>query len=203
MKDTFIIKDYISREEYKKEFDRIAKVILNTVNLITVKNTYLIREIEFYYYSLNHIDFYCHNNSRQLLNSRFYFHRYNDPEKYINLKRKGLDITFGNSENIYGGILIRTIQNNQSGKIYQGIGILTNLILNDIGGSLEIEKLYNSNKSVFDSTNSKIYLIESADNELKIFKKHRQGLKLDTRDLDKFYFVAKYNYFTYPEIEEL
>ena len=137
-----------------------------------------------------------------MLNSRFYFHRYKDPEKYINLKRKGLDITFGNNKGIYGGILIRTLQNKKSGEIFQGIGNITTLIINDIGGTSEIKKLYESDKDVFDK-NSKLFLSASEDNELKIYMKHRQGLNINPKDFDKFYIDSKYNYCTYPEIREL
>ena len=60
-------------------------------------------------------DFYCHKNERQLTNQKLYFHRFKDPvkdpEKYERLKQKGMDITVGNGESIFGGILIRTIEN--------------------------------------------------------------------------------------------
>lgn len=202
MKDLLNIKKFEKREEYQIEFDRVAKDILNSYELRTPANSYLIREIEFYYYTENHTDFYCHKNDRQLNNSTFYFHRFKDPEKYLRLKQKGIDITFGKQENIYGGILIRAIQDINSGNVYTGIGKLTNRIIDEIGGTKEIQKLYDSNNSVFDKSSS-LYLLNSHNNGLRIFKKHRQGLNQKASDSDKFYLKSVYNYFTYPKISEL
>jgi hypothetical protein len=192
----FSIKEYNCKEDYSIEFSRIAKIILNCVDLVTLKNSYLIREIEFYYYSAYHTDYYCHKVPRQQLNSRFYFHRFKDPDKYVNLKRKGLDITIGNNNEIYGGILIRAIQNKKTGEIYNGIGNLTNLIINEIGGTSEIEKIYKLEIDVFNN-NSCLFLSSSSDKGFRIFKKQRQGLNLISKDTDRFYIDSKYNYFTY------
>jgi len=38
---------------------------------------------------------------------------------------------------------------------------------------------------------------------LKVFKKQRQGLNHKKEDAYRFFLDAKYNYFTYPEIEEI
>jgi hypothetical protein len=202
MTETLIIKDYNNRRDYEFEFDRIAKVILNNFELRTLKSTYIISEIEFYYYSRNHTDYYCHKNLRQLLNSRFYFHRFKDPDKYSNLKQKGTDITIGDNNNTFGGILIRAIQDKESAEFYTGIGNITNRIIEEIGGTSEIQKLYDSDISVFNNSTN-LYLQNSINNGLKIFKKKRQGLNHDTIDSDKFYINAPYNYFTYPKISEL
>lgn len=192
----------LKKGKHQVEFDRIAKKLLNTCELRTPENAYLIREIEFYYYSDNHTDYYCHKNSEQLNNSTFYFHRFKDPEKYLRLKQKGIDITFGNQSCCeYGGILIRAIQNINSGNIFTGIGKLTNHIIGEIGGPKEIQKLYNSGDVFKKSSN--LHLFCSDNNQLKIFKKCRQGLNHKPKDTDKFYLNATYNYFTYPEISEL
>lgn len=114
MNDILRIFKHDKREEYQSDFDRIAKVLLNHTELITKENSYRIREIEFYYYSVIHTDFYCHKNERQLTNQKLYFHRFKDPEKYERLKQKGMDITVGNGESIFGGILIRTIENEKA-----------------------------------------------------------------------------------------
>lgn len=114
MNDILRIFEHDKREEYQSDFERIAKVLLNHTELITKENSYRIREIEFYYYSVIHTDFYCHKNKRQLTNQKLYFHRFKDPEKYERLKQKGMDITVGNGESIFGGILIRTIENEKA-----------------------------------------------------------------------------------------
>lgn len=202
MNDTYTINDHKKREDYQQDFDRIAKVLLNQTELIVKENSYLIREIEFYYYSANHTDFYCHKNDRQLKNNRLYFHRFKDPEKYVRLKQKGIDITIGNDSSIYGGILIRAIENIKTKEIFTGIGNLTNQIINDIGGTFAIQDVYNTDKSIFDSS-FLIHLKTSPDNGLTILKKHRQGLNLKKEDSGSFYLDSKYNYFTYPVIEIL
>lgn len=202
MNETLTIKEHNNREEYQSDFDRIAKTLLNHTILKTIENSYRIREIEFYYHSAIHTDFYCHKNDRQLKNQRLYFHRFKDPEKYVRLKHKGIDITLGNGEEIFGGILIRAIENIETNEIITGIGNLANQIIIDIGGTFSILELYESNKNIFDSTGP-IYLDTGKENSFKIFKKIRQGLNLAKEDVDKFYLDSKYNYFTYPEIEVL
>lgn len=202
MNDTLTIKEHDIREDYQSDFDRIAKVLLNHTELITKENSYRIREIEFYYYSANHTDFYCHKNERQLTNQRLYFHRFKDPVKYVRLKQKGIDITLGKGDSIFGGILIRTIENTKTNEIITGIGNLTNQIISDIDGTFSILELYKSDKNIFDSSGL-IYLKDGQNNGLKIFKKHRQGINLKKEDTDKFYLDSKCNYFTYPEIEVL
>lgn len=202
MNDTLTINEHDKREEYQSDFDRIAKVLLNHTELITKKNSYRIREIEFYYYSVIHTDFYCHKNERQLSNQKLYFHRFKDSEKYERLKQKGIDITVGNGESIFGGILIRAIENVKTNEIITGIGNLTNQIISDINGTFSILELYKSNKNIFDSSGL-IFLKTGQSNGFKIFKKHRQGLNLKKEDTDKFYLDSKYNYFTHPEIEVL
>lgn len=204
MNNLLNMKTFKSREEYHSEFDRIAKKILNACELRTpTSNTYLIREIEFYYHTDNHTDYYCHKNSEQLNNSTFYFHRFKDPEKYLRLKQKGIDITFGNQSRCeYGGILIRAIQNINSGDIFTGIGKLTNHIIAEIGGPKEIQQLYDTKNAAFNKSAS-LHLSCSDNNRLKIYKKRRQGLNHKPKDTDKFYLNATYNYFTYPEISEL
>ncbi|NOZ45587.1 MAG: hypothetical protein GXO79_02275 [Chlorobi bacterium] len=202
MNDIFTIRKNEKRDDYQYDFDRIAKILLNQTELVTRVNSYRIREIEFYYYSHIHTDFYCHKNKRQLTNQRLYFHRFKDPEKYARLKQKGIDITIGNGETIFGGILIRAIENVETNEIITGIGNLTNQIIEDIDGTLSILELYESDKNIFDSSGL-VYLKDGQKNVLKIFKKHRQGLNLKKEGTDKFYLNSKYNYFSYPEIEVL
>ena len=200
MNETLTINEHDKREDYQSDFDKIAKVLLNETELITKENSYRIREIEFYYHSDNHTDFYCHKNERQKKSNRLYFHRFKNPDKYERLKQKGIDITIGNGKSIYGGILIRAIENIKTNEILTGIGNITNQIINEIGGTSVIQDIYNSNKTIFDSS-APIYLKSFLDNGLKIFKKHRQGLNLKKEDLESFYLNSKYNYFTYPLIE--
>jgi hypothetical protein len=67
-----------------------------------------------------HPDEYVHKNLDQLEWEKFYFHKfYNGTFKAGTFK--GLDITLGNIQsNTYFGILIRLIQNIDSGKFVEG-----------------------------------------------------------------------------------
>ncbi len=201
MKDIFKIQTKKHKEQFI-EFDRIAKLLLNRCIFQTPKESYLIREIEFYYSSGDHTDHYCHENPRQLTNSRLYFHRFNNPEKYKKLRRKGIDITIGDDSNVYGGILIRTLQNIKTKEVISGIGKITNEIIDEIGGAEIITTIYENDNSILDQ-NSILRLLETENNNLTIYKKQRIGLNRKESDSDGFYHSAKYNYFTYPEIEVL
>lgn len=121
----------------------------------------------------------------------------------MKLKRKGIDITFGDGNNCYGGILIRAIQNIATNEIFDGIGKIANLIIDEMGGANEITRLYESNVDIF-SPSAKLHLANAAqENDLRIFKKNRQGLNLKKEDDDGYFLNVQYNYFTYPEITEL
>lgn len=188
------------KEDYLAEFDWIAKMLLNDYQLVTPKNNYIIREIEFYYYSNIHQDCYCHKSPRQLTNSNLYFHRFKDHEKYQRLKQKGIDITIGDGKNCYGGILIRAIQNINSGDVFTGIGNITNLLIEEIGGTAMISRLYSMDNCIFNEDSS--LRLKLTDNfKYKVYKKSRQGLNFKENDINKYYINAKYNYFSYPEIE--
>ena len=190
------------KEKYSLQFDLIAKKILNESLLITPTDEYIIREIEFYYFSENHTDYYCHRNERQKTNSKLYFHRFKNPDKYIHLKQKGIDLTIGNGLDTYGGTLIRAIQNNLSNEIITGIGKITNKIITDIKGADKIIDIYENDQSIFDQS-SIIHLTKTENNKLDIFKKPRIGINLKKDDTDRFFHQVNYNYFTYPQIKKL
>ncbi|WP_038250916.1 hypothetical protein [Ghiorsea bivora] len=205
MKEALFINKHDNKEGYQTDFDKIAKVLLNRAELKVNKTAYRIIEIEFYYHAANHIDVYCHKNPRQRKSQRLYFHRFNESGKYDALRRKGIDITLGDENEVYGGILIRAVENIRTKKIITGIGKLTNQIIDGVGGANRtdsVRKIYKEDKNIFDSSGM-VYLQSSQENSLPIFKKQRQGLNQKKGDEDKFYLDVKYNYFTYPEIEVL
>ncbi len=202
MKNLFKIEAKKDKKQLSIEFDKIAKKLLTEFLLKTPQEDYLIREIEFYYFTEKHSDYYCHKNERQKSNSKLYFHRFKNPERYLNLKQKGIDITIGNESNISGGILIRTLQNISTLEIITGIGKITNMIIKEIGGAEIISKIYENNFDIFHKE-SILQFIETENNNLRVYKKQRIGLNLKEVDSDGFFHTAKYNYFTYPEIDEL
>jgi len=194
--------DNDNKEQIFSEFNRVAKILLNETIIKTPCESYLIREIEFYYFSKNHLDYYCHKNERQLSNSRLYFHRFKNFDTYKRLKQKGIDITIGNNSNHFGGILLRTLQNFKTKEIISGIGNITNKIIDEIGGAKVISTIYEKDYDIFHE-NSILKFIKTKNNKLKIYKRQRIGLNFKKEDSDKFFLMAKYNFFTYPEIEEL
>ena len=108
----------------------IRKFIGDTTILHVKEKQYNICELEYYYKNQSdHQDPYVHSDCLQLESDTFYFHRING-KGYKEGTFKGVDITFGskcNSE--YGGLLIRTIKNIESGKIVEGPCLVVQEIL--------------------------------------------------------------------------
>ena len=100
-------------EEAKKDgveagFKRLAEYLMNECVLEVNSEEYQLAEIEFYYYDKeNHPDVFVHCSKCQKDNNLFYFHN------------AGVDITFGN-DNYYGGVLLRSIMNKNTGEIIIG-----------------------------------------------------------------------------------
>lgn len=99
----------------QSQFSEMAEKLLHHTLIKAGEDTYRLAEIEFYAFGEGKEDFEddeTHKHPRQLLNGVWYLHR-KAPE------RTGLEITFGNSEQkIYGGVLIRAIQNTEDEKDY-------------------------------------------------------------------------------------
>lgn len=182
------------KQDFLSAFSLIAEKILNGLTLCTPRSVYRICEIEFYYFSQNHPDPYCHKNERQLLQNRLYFHRFKNPGKYPNLKQKGMDITFGHQPDIFAGILLRTILDLPTGKVVAGPAKIINRIIPDIGGPEFIKKIHGKNLDVFDP-DSIIQLRKQKMKKLKIHRKPRIGLTQKTLDKNSFFLNAPYNYF--------
>lgn len=112
------------------DFDTKANSIINHTWLVINQQFYQIVELEFYLYSDQHPDLYCHSHPDQLTTNKWYFHRAgkSSNSKYKGGTYKGLDITFGNS-NQYGGILIRSIQSVDNQEVIEGPCKVVNRIL--------------------------------------------------------------------------
>lgn len=95
---------------HQTDFQEISEYLLSEVVIETSeKKYYRIGEIEFYLYGpLNHPDIFVHRDKEQLENSTWYHHRQNG-KSFKEGTYKGLDITFGNGQDVYGGILIRSL----------------------------------------------------------------------------------------------
>jgi len=140
-------------------------------------------------YSNEHQDIYVHRNIDQLTNSKWYFHKHHT-QTYKSGTFKGLDLTFGHvdtnflinsyfnkcvkklNENlekndIYGGILIRSIYDVTSNIFIEGSCNCVNHIL----------KLYNVDK-ISDLTNNEILNVITNDKNFIIEKKQLEKEKI-------------------------
>ena len=211
-----VSKNNTSIEDIVRTFDTIAVELLLGTKIVTPFNQFYFREIEFYFSSEHHKhkDPYIHSKLdgkvlRQGDFGEWYFHRFNETESFLRSTRNGVDITFGNkTENIFGGILIRKIQNLKSGEIITGINnvvfALLNLKRNEKGNVSSESNLKNKLKDiamgfgeqVFD-LNKPIHLENERNSLVPIFKKSRNDLSESvkkTKDHENYY-EAPYCYF--------
>lgn len=103
------------KRDAQSQFSEMAQKLIQNTLLKAGDTHYRLAEIEFYVFAEGNEGFEdeeAHKHPRELLNGVWYLHR-KAPE------RTGLEITFGNSEQkIYGGVLIRAIQNTEDEKDY-------------------------------------------------------------------------------------
>ena len=127
--------------EYQDVFSKYANKLMNEYCLKVDDKKYNLIEIEFYFYDKeNHPDPYIYCNEKQKECGKFYFHG------------SGMDITFGNGK-CYGGILIRSIMN-EEGQYINGSLILLKKLFGDEIDKLKIELIEKDigNENIFCST---------------------------------------------------
>ena len=147
--------------EYQDVFSKYANKLMNEYCLKVDDKKYNLIEIEFYFYDKeNHPDPYIYCNEKQKECGKFYFHG------------SGMDITFGNGK-CYGGILIRSIMNEEGQYINGSLKLLEELFCD------EIDKL-------------KIELIEKDIGKKNIFCSTRVGLQAHPLDYE---LLTKYENF--------
>jgi hypothetical protein len=99
--------------------------LLQHVELVIAGQRCRLCEIEFYLYSCDHADPFCHRHPLQQQHGRWYFHRVGSA--YRGGSFKGLDVTFANGGG-FGGILIRGVQL-PDGTIVSGPARLVDVVL--------------------------------------------------------------------------
>ncbi len=108
--------------DFQSWFKEIALKLFREYELVVNNAVYDFSEVEFYYHSNNHKDPYVHKDNMQLTNGQWYFHG------------SGIDITFGEKRDIYGGILIRGIKKiKPSTKFYSGPLVVAKEIFQQLG----------------------------------------------------------------------
>ena len=90
----------LTNENIEEQFRKIAEELFFEYQLNVNHQVYKLVEIEFYYNSNKHDDPFVHCDKMQKTNGQWYFHG------------SGIDITFGDNEKNYGGILIRGVAKN-------------------------------------------------------------------------------------------
>lgn len=190
--DSKLYKNCGSLEE---KFKLFASYLLKQFKINIRDNVCSIEEIEIYYNSSNHKDEYVHKNKDQLTNGKWYFHQYHNGT-YKSGTYKGMDITFGNGKDIYGGVLIRSIMDEDDEEFITGPCNTVNYILKQLD-HCEISDLVDEMNTldVFDKKNP-FYLTVSADqNNDKIFSGPRVGLSLKYPE----YLLKEYRYLKQPD----
>ena len=189
MEEYFDITTY-DTTDYDTIFYQFSDYILNNTKLTINNKDYNIIEIEYYLRCPDHKDDYTHMTKDQLQNMKWYFHKYHNGT-YKSGTYKGLDMTFGNKKDQYGGILIRSIYSKDSGLIC-GPCNCVNYILNQFDFT-ESRELVNIMKNLEINNNSNpIYLKEVTYNEQDLFCGPRVGLSLKYPE----YLVKDYRYTT-------
>ncbi len=113
-------------------FPECAYVLFNKKCLSFESNKFRLLEIEFYFCCESHPDPYVHCNSEQLNHDTLYFHSGKYPGSYKGGTFKGVDLTFGNSD-CYCGILLRSMQNIETGEVIEGPCNFVNRMLLEFG----------------------------------------------------------------------
>ncbi len=116
------------RLRIRDQFKIMAYNIINGMVLVIGDTSrYRIVEVEFYYnHPKNHSDHFTHGDEMQKNFGTWYFHRQGN--SYRGGTYKGLDIVFGTPE-YYGGILIRSIQSIDDGRLISGPSCCVDTIL--------------------------------------------------------------------------
>lgn len=110
-------------------FFQLSDEIINRSALLINNKYYRIIEIEFYLKSDNHPDLYTHCDKDQLRLHTFYFHKFKTGT-FKSGTFKGVDITLGDKKTkTYFGILMRSIQDTETGCVIEGPCNVVNHIL--------------------------------------------------------------------------
>ena len=173
-------------------FKDLAEYLLEEVIIKVKDKKYRICEIEFYYYSDDHLDEYVHKDKDQLENGKIYFHKKGG--NYKSGTFKGMDLVLSQGKDNYFGILIRAIYDIDEDNFISGPCNSVNEILNILG--------YDNVKSYMESRKHKLvdfhgkdditvceYELESED----IYVGSRIGLN---KDKNEDFFDKKYRYVT-------
>ena len=189
----------VAKNDLQNLFDKISICLLRQTKIVTQKDHFHLREIEIYFYDKeNHPDPYTHKNKRQAEFGEWYFHRFKDISTFLKSNRNGLDITFGNkAESIFGGILIRKIQNTGTKELIVGINKVARKLIENVGPENINEIAVGVGQKAFDK-NQLLHLEGDGNNySTPIFRTQRNGLTYKEDELAKKYFKIAYCYYNH------
>lgn len=115
--------------DVESAYAQAAEGLLTGSQFLVGGETCRVLEIEFYLYCSKHPDPFAHRHPIQGTFGRWYFHRVGSG--YRGGSFKGIDITFGNDDCCFGGILIRTIESPH--KVICGPSLCVDFMLNQTG----------------------------------------------------------------------
>lgn len=185
--------------DYFLLFDEIATGLLRQTKIVTPNNHFYIREIEFYFFDqINHPDPYAHKNKRQFEFGEWYFHRFSNIDSFMRTNRNGLDITFGNkASNVFGGILIRKIQNIRTQELIVGINRVAKELIKNVGLENINEIALSLGQRAFKKDGLLHLEVEGNNYSAPIYKSQRNGLTYYEDEVSKQFFKIPYCYFNH------
>lgn len=173
-------------EDYPALFAQIVHELINHSVFLIGEESYRFREVEFYIKDDRHPDPFTHVQGDQKSPGRFYFHKRGKTFQEGSIK--GLDITCGNSTR-YGGILIRGIQNVNTGEYIDGPGNVVQKILTVFQKTKVRDFAEARPSSVYEG---KISIRPHADAaESQILWTPRVGLSLKKHMQDRIHYIVK------------
>lgn len=180
----------------------LAKYLLFDTHIVVNNNNYRMLEIELYICNDIHYDIFTHCHKEQKNMLTWYFHQMSDKEhSYKGGTYKGVDITCG-YHNGYGGILIRSIMDEENGNVIEGPCKVVNEILdktvNDNIRTLVVDKLQNVLSC---TSNDSLKLEEKHYEETDMYKATRIGLSLKGNNIEEKnkWFGSNYRFVIFKE----
>lgn len=149
-----------SFDSIQNSFSSIASELINKYELKINNKTFQFIDIEFYFFNNVHQDGFTMSHNKKL--GEFEAHRY------------GIDISLGNSNDSYGGILIKSLLNET--RIISKSQIKNEIINNFIIGQnkIEISKKQNpTKKNLIRTERENLGKIDIAKNRVEKFKKEK------------------------------
>lgn len=189
----------VGQNEFEKAFDEVAIELLRQTKIVTPKDHFHLREVEIYYFDKDyHPDPYAHKNKRQAEFGEWYFHRFTVVATFLNSNRNGVDITFGNkANNIFGGILIRKIQNTRTSELIVGINKVARKLIENVGEELIDEIALGFGQKAFDKEQPLHLEIDRNNYSSAIYKTQRNGLTFKEDELSNKYYKISYCYYNH------